>query len=118
MDDLYHPELIEERKKILDAAAYEKNLNQDVNIPLIKIFFHKQQHQDFFPLFNQQRIIKIVHDGNKVFNKKFIYLLLFILIEVLFVNQMHIFLNMQFFDGVFYGYNCFVFFFMKIIVSI
>ena len=35
MDNLEHPDLIEERKNI-DAAAYEKNLNQDVKIPLIK----------------------------------------------------------------------------------
>ena len=32
MDDIDNPELIEEQKKI-DAADYEKNLNQDVNLP-------------------------------------------------------------------------------------
>ena len=36
MDDLDHPALIEEWKKNVDAAAYENNLNQDINIPSIK----------------------------------------------------------------------------------
>ena len=36
MEDLYHPALIEEWKQNLDAAAYENNLNQDVNMPSIK----------------------------------------------------------------------------------
>ena len=35
MDNIDHPALIEERKNI-DAAAYEKSLNQDVKIPSIK----------------------------------------------------------------------------------
>ena len=63
---------------------------------LVYIVFISSSINIFFPLFNQRSMIKIVHDGNKVFNKRFIYLLLFILIEGLFVNQMHIFLNMQF----------------------
>ena len=33
MEDLDHPELIEERKQNIDAAVYGKNLNQDVKIP-------------------------------------------------------------------------------------
>ena len=36
MYDIDHPEFIEERKQNLDAYAYEKNLNQDVKIPIIK----------------------------------------------------------------------------------
>ena len=36
MDDLDYPAFIEEQNKNLDAAAYEKNTNQDVNIPSIK----------------------------------------------------------------------------------
>ena len=71
--------------------------------------FHKQQNQYFFPFPNQRRMINIVNDGGKVFNKKFIYFLLLILIEVLFVNQMHICLNMNFFVGVCYRVDCFVF---------
>ena len=39
MKYLYHPALIEEWEKNLDAAAYEKYLNQDVNIPSIKNVF-------------------------------------------------------------------------------
>ena len=35
MENIDHHTLIEERKQNLDAAAYEKNLNQDVNIPSI-----------------------------------------------------------------------------------
>ena len=36
MDDLDHPELIEEQKQNIYAADYENNLNQDVKIPSIK----------------------------------------------------------------------------------
>ena len=36
MDDLGHTALIEEWKQNVDAADYEKNLNQDVKIPSIK----------------------------------------------------------------------------------
>ena len=36
MDDLDHPALIEEWKQNLDAAAYEKNLNQYVKIPSVQ----------------------------------------------------------------------------------
>ena len=36
MDYIYHPALIEEWKQNLDAAAYEKNLNQDIKVPSIK----------------------------------------------------------------------------------
>ena len=79
--------------------------------------FHNHQHQYFFPFFNKRRIINILLDWNKVFNKKVIYFPLFILIVFLFVNQMHIFLNMKCFDGVCYGGNCFVFV-MKKYVSI
>ena len=35
MDDVGHPDLIEENKNI-DTTAYENNLNQDVKIPPIK----------------------------------------------------------------------------------
>ena len=82
------------------------------------IFFHKQQHQFFFPLLNQHRMIKIFHDEKKESNKKVIYLLLFIFIIVLFVKQMNIFLNMQFLDGVCYGGNCYVFCHDKICIRL
>ena len=36
MDDLEHPALIEEWKKHLDAAAYEKYIYKDVKIPSIR----------------------------------------------------------------------------------
>ena len=36
MDYFYHTALIEEWKQNIDAAAYEKNLNQDAKIPSIK----------------------------------------------------------------------------------
>ena len=36
MKNIDHPALIEEWKKNIDAAAYEKNINQDVKIPSIK----------------------------------------------------------------------------------
>ena len=36
MDDLDHPAFIEEWKKNLDVAAYEKNLYKDVKLPSIK----------------------------------------------------------------------------------
>ena len=35
MDDVGHPDLIEENKNI-DTTAYKNNLNQDVKIPPIK----------------------------------------------------------------------------------
>ena len=36
MVDLYNPAFTEEWKQNLDAADYEKNINQDVKIPSIK----------------------------------------------------------------------------------
>ena len=38
MEDIDHPELIEEWKQNIDASNYENNLNQDVKIPSIKNF--------------------------------------------------------------------------------
>ena len=70
-------------------------------------FFISSSINIFYPFFDQRRMFKIFHDGNKVFKKKIIYLLLFSIIEVLFVCHMHIFMNMQLFDGVCYGGNCF-----------
>ena len=36
MEDIDHPELIEEQKQNIEAADHEKNINQDVNLPSIK----------------------------------------------------------------------------------
>ena len=36
MDNLDYPALIEEWKQNIDAAAYEKNLYQDLKLPSIK----------------------------------------------------------------------------------
>ena len=36
MEDINHPELIEEWRQNFDAADYGNNLNQDVKIPSIK----------------------------------------------------------------------------------
>ena len=36
MDDLDHPEFIEQWKQNLDASAYEENINQDVKLPSVK----------------------------------------------------------------------------------
>ena len=36
MGNMYYPVLIEKWKQNIDAAAYEKNLNQDVKIPSFK----------------------------------------------------------------------------------
>ena len=33
MDDLDHPEFIEEWKQNIDASAYEENIYKDVNLP-------------------------------------------------------------------------------------
>ena len=37
MDDINHPAIIEEWKQNLDAASYEKQLNQYVKLPSNKI---------------------------------------------------------------------------------
>ena len=74
-----------------------------------RFFFRSRSIKILFPFFNQHRMIKIVHDGKKLFNKHFIYLPLFIIIEVLFVDQMHSFLNMQLVYGVCYRDNFCVF---------
>ena len=58
-------------------------------------FFIDSSINILFPFFNQLRMIKIVHDENKVLNKKVIYFLLFILIKVMLVNQTKISLNIQ-----------------------
>ena len=36
MDNIDHPALTKEWKQNIDTTAYEKKLNQDVNIPSIK----------------------------------------------------------------------------------
>ena len=36
MEDLDHPELIEELKHNIVTASYENNINQDINLPPIK----------------------------------------------------------------------------------
>ena len=69
-------------------------------------FFISRSIKILLQFFIKRRMIKIVHDCNKVFNKKVIYFLLFLLIVFLFENQMHIFLNLQFFYGVCYRGNC------------
>ena len=85
---------------------------------LVYILFINSRINILYPLLNQINMTKIFHDGNKLFNKNFIYLLLFILIEFLFLNQMHIFMNMQCFDAVCYGGNCFVFCHDKIYIQL
>ena len=76
----------------IQVYSYDKKISSlMVSLHLGLDYFHKQQHQHFFPFFNERRMIKIVHDRNKLFNKKVIYFLYFILIVVLFVNKMHIF---------------------------
>ena len=60
-------------------------------------FFISRRINILFSFFNQRKMIKIVHDCSKIFNKNEIVFLLLILIVVLFVNKMHIYLNMQFF---------------------
>ena len=49
MEDLDHPALIEEWKKNIDAAAYEKNLNQDVNIPWINKKIDCNDKTEYWP---------------------------------------------------------------------
>ena len=49
MGDLDHPDFIEERKQNLDAAAYEKNLNQDVKIPSIKENIDCNNKTEYWP---------------------------------------------------------------------
>ena len=49
MDDLDHPVLIKELKQNLDAAAYEKNLNQDVKIPSIKKKIDRNNKTEYWP---------------------------------------------------------------------
>ena len=44
------------------------------------IFFISISINILFPFFNQRIMIKIAHDRNKLFNKKVVYLLFFILI--------------------------------------
>ena len=63
-----------------------------------------------YQLFNQHRMVKIFHDRNKVFQKKVNNFTIFSLIQVLFVWHMHIFMNIQLFDGLCYGGKCFVFY--------
>ena len=38
MEDIEHPDLIEEQKRNIDAAAYEKIQYKDVKLPSIKKF--------------------------------------------------------------------------------
>ena len=83
--------------------------NQKIPLHLGLDFFISISINILSPFFNQRRMINIVHSRNKVFNKKVICFLFFIIILVLIVNQMHIFLNMWFLNGVCYEGNCFFF---------
>ena len=49
MDDIDHPELIEEWKQNVDAIAYENNINQDVRIPSIKKTFDRNNNLEYWP---------------------------------------------------------------------
>ena len=49
MDDIDHPVLIEEWKQNIDAAAYIKNLNQDVKIPSIKKTIYRNDKIEYWP---------------------------------------------------------------------
>ena len=68
-----------------------------VDLHLGLIFFISRSLEILFPFFGQLRMIKIVHDGNNVFNKNIVSFLFLIVIEVLLVNQIKIRLNIQFF---------------------
>ena len=56
MEDLDHPELIEERKKNIDAAVYGKNLNQDVKIPQIKKQVDRNNKTEYWPTTKKEKI--------------------------------------------------------------
>ena len=81
-----------------------------VNSHLCLDFFVSSSIKILYPLFGQLRLFKIFRNRSKVFQKQIIYFLLFCLMEVLFVCHMHIFMNMQWFDGVFYGRKCIIFY--------
>ena len=49
MNNLDHLDLTEEWKQNLDAAAYETNLNQDVNIPSIKKQIDRNDKTKYWP---------------------------------------------------------------------
>ena len=49
MDDLDHTAFIEEWKKYIDAAAYEKNLYKDVKLPSIKKKIDRNDKTEYWP---------------------------------------------------------------------
>ena len=49
MEDIEHPELIEEQKRHLDAAAYEKNIYKDVKLPSIKKKIDRDDKTEYRP---------------------------------------------------------------------
>ena len=49
MDNIDHPALIEEWKQHIDAAAYEKNLDQYVKMPSIKKKIDRNNKTEYWP---------------------------------------------------------------------
>ena len=49
MEYIDHTGLIEEWKHNLDNASYEKNLNQDVNIPSVKKNIARNNKTEYWP---------------------------------------------------------------------
>ena len=49
MQDIDHPTFIEEQKQNLDAAAYEKNQNQEVKIPSIRLKLYRDNKTEYWP---------------------------------------------------------------------
>ena len=49
MEDLDHPALNEEWKQNIDTATYEKNMNQDVNLPSIKKKIDCNNKTEYWP---------------------------------------------------------------------
>ena len=56
IEDLDHPALIEEFKQNIDAAAYENNLNKDVNIPSIKKKIDRNNKTEYWPTSKKESI--------------------------------------------------------------
>ena len=49
MNYLEHPMIIEECKQNLDAALYENNLNNDVNLPSINKKIDRNDKNEYWP---------------------------------------------------------------------
>ena len=71
--------------------------------------FCKQYHQDFVSVLWSTQDVQDLSWQEKDFPKK-LYFLLFSIIELLCVCFIHIFMNMQWFDGVCCGRKCIVFY--------